>query len=82
MIARTEESLRGASAEEINNAFWQACSGGQRRAAELLMAHGVDVNWVPRYARGTPLDQAGSVDTGRAALVSWLKELGAQSFTR
>src|SRR5438132_9978071 len=58
MLARTEELLREASQEEINNAFWQACSGGQRRAAELLLAHGADLNWVPDYAKGTPLDQA------------------------
>jgi ankyrin repeat protein len=67
------------SPEEINNAFWQACAGGQRRAAELLLAHGADLNWVPDYAKGTPLDQAGSSDTGRAALVSWLQERGARS---
>jgi uncharacterized protein len=79
MLGRTEELLRGASPEEINNAFWQACAGGQRRAAELLMAHGADLNWVPDYAKGTPLDQARSIDTGRAALVSWLNERGARS---
>jgi len=79
MLGRTEELLRGASPAEINNAFWQACAGGQRRAAELLLAHGADLNWVPDYAKGTPLDQAGSIDTGRAALVSWLRERGARS---
>jgi uncharacterized protein len=59
--------------------FWQACAGGQRRTAELLLAHGADLNWVPDYAKGTPLDQAGSIDTGRGALVSWLRERGAPS---
>jgi ankyrin repeat protein len=79
MLGQAEELLRDASAEEINNAFFQACAGGQRRAAELLLAHGADLNWVPDYAKGTPLDQAGSIDTGRSALVSWLKERGARS---
>ena len=79
MLERTEELLRDASPEEINNAFWQACAGGQRRAAELLLAHGAVLNWVPDYAKGTPLDQASSIDTGRAALVSWLQERGARS---
>jgi hypothetical protein len=79
MLTRTDELLRGANAEEINSAFWQACSGGQRRAAELLLARGADLNWVPDYAKGTPLDQAGNIDTGRAALVSWLQERGARS---
>lgn len=82
MLARTEELLRGASPKEINNAFWQACAGVQRRAAELLLAHGADLNWVPDYAKGTPLDQASSIDTGRAALVSWLQERGAGSARR
>jgi ankyrin repeat protein len=78
-LSRVEELLAGASAEEINSAFWQACSGGQRRAAELLLAHGADLNWVPGYAKGTPLDQAASLDTGRQALVTWLREQGARS---
>ena len=79
MLARTNDLLRGASPEEINNAFWQACAGGQRRVAELLLTHGADLNWVPDYARGTPLDQARSIGTGRAALVSWLQERDARS---
>lgn len=80
MLARTGELLRDASPEQINNAFFQACAGGQRRAAELLLAHGADLNWAPEYARGTtPLDQAEHLDTGRAALVTWLKERGARS---
>jgi ankyrin repeat protein len=81
MLRRTEELLTGASPDEIKNAFWQACAGGQRRAAELLLAYGADLNWVPDYARGTPLDQAGSLDTGRAALVTWLREQGARSIS-
>ena len=36
-------------------------TGGQRRAAKLLLAHGADLNGVPDYAEGTPLDQAGSI---------------------
>jgi ankyrin repeat protein len=79
LLARTEELLRGASTDEISQAFWHACSGGQRRAAELLVAHGADLNWVPRYAKGTALDQAGQPDTGRSALVSWLQARGARS---
>lgn len=78
MLARIEELLRGASAEDINNAFWQSCHGGQRRAAELLRAHGADLNWVPDYAKSTPLNIAGGPDTGREALLTWLREQGAQ----
>jgi ankyrin repeat protein len=78
MLERADQLLDGASTDEINSAFWQACAGGQRRAAELLLAHGADLNWVPDYAKGTPLDQASRIDTGREALVTWLRELGAQ----
>jgi ankyrin repeat protein len=79
MLGRMEELLPGASPQEINNAFWHACAGGQRRAAEFLLEHGADLNWVPEYAKGTPLVQAGNIDTGRTALVSWLQERGARS---
>src|SRR5947209_3879695 len=44
-----------------------------------IEAHGADLNWVPDYAKGTPLEIAGSIDTGRTALVTWLQENGAQS---
>jgi len=68
------------STEELNNAFWQACSGGYRRTAEYLFARGADLNWVPNYAKGTPLDIATRAgDSGREALVDWLRSKGAQS---
>ena len=64
---------------ELSKAFWHACAGGQRRAAEYLLVRGADLNWVPDYAEGTPLDAAhglatrqekmwspGSVNKGRA----------------
>lgn len=70
MLRRIEQLLRGASTEEINNAFWHACAGGQRRAAELLLAYGAGLNWIPHYAKQTALHQAGSIDTGREALIA------------
>lgn len=78
-LSQIEELLLDASLEEINNAFWQACHGGHRRAAELLRAHGADLDWVPEYAKGRPLDVAGGIDTGREALVTWLRQQGASS---
>jgi hypothetical protein len=33
---------------------------------------------VPDFTDGTPLDKAAGLDTGRAALVSWLRERGAR----
>lgn len=64
---------------ELNNAFWHACSGGKRRAAEYLLARGADVNWIPDYAKQSPLDIACSLDTGRQALVTWLRSRGVRS---
>jgi hypothetical protein len=79
LLARTEELAASASAQEINHAFYQACCGGQRRTAELLHARGADLNWIPDYAKSTPLDGAGRIDTGREALVTWLRVQGARS---
>lgn len=81
MTARVEELLSVTpppTPEDISQAFWHACSGGQRRTAELLLARGADLNWVPPYAKGTPLDAAGDLETRRQALVTWLREQGAR----
>lgn len=88
MMPRVEEMLAAAPApapRDINDAFWQACNGGHRRVAEYLFARGADVNAVPDWAERTPLDAAGGgpegpgLDTGREALVTWLREKGARS---
>jgi hypothetical protein len=79
MLDRLEELLAAdppLGAEEINDAFWQACHGGQRRAAELLLDRGADAGWVPDYAEGPGLDVAGGPDTRRELLVTWLHERG------
>ena len=65
------------SAGDINEAFWQACHGGQRRAAEYLLARGADINARPGYARQNPLEIAPGPDTRREILVSWLRGKGA-----
>jgi ankyrin repeat protein len=83
MLGRLEELLAATpppTEEEVNNAFWQACHGGQRRAAERLLAAGADINASPDYANNqTALDQATSPDTRRGLLASWLREHGASS---
>jgi hypothetical protein len=65
--------------EEISKAFWHACSGAQRRTAEYLLARRADLNWVPDYADGTPLDAASGSGTRRENVITWLRELGARS---
>jgi hypothetical protein len=64
-------------ADEVSNAFWHACSGGQRRAAEYLLGRGADPNWIPDYAEGTPLDAATGDSTQRDNLIGWLRQHGA-----
>ena len=71
------------SAGDINEAFWQACRGGQRRMAEYLLARGADINSSPDYAAGaTPLQAAAEVDTRHQAVISWLREHGATEAER
>jgi hypothetical protein len=65
--------------EEVSKAFWHACSGAQRRTAEYLVSLGADLNWVPDYAEGTPLDAAMGKGTQRENVISWLHDLGAHS---
>lgn len=43
--------------EQISKAFWFACHGGQRAAAELLLHHGADLNWIG-YDNLSPLQAA------------------------
>jgi uncharacterized protein len=63
---------------QISEAFWHACRGGQRRAAEYLLRHGADINAVVPYAHGTPLDVAAGPDTRHDILATWLREQGAK----
>ena len=86
MLGRLEELLAAnppPTEEDVNNAFWQACHGGQRRAAERLLAAGAAINASPAYASDqTALDQVVSPDTRRGLLASWLREHGATSADR
>jgi hypothetical protein len=66
---------------EVSQAFWHACCAGQRRAAERLRAAGADLNWVPDYAEGTPLDAARGRGTRRDNVIGWLEQQGAHSAT-
>jgi ankyrin repeat protein len=66
-------------AQDVSQAFWHACTGGQRRAAEYLLSRGADLNWEPDYAHGTPLDAASGRSTQQENVITWLRELGARS---
>jgi hypothetical protein len=80
LLRRLDELLGDQpSVEEVSKAFWHACSGGQRRAAEYLLSRGADLNWIPDYATGTPLDAASDRGTRRENVIGWLRDLGAHS---
>jgi ankyrin repeat protein len=79
--ARVDEFLAAdppPASGDIDEAFWQACHGGQRRMAEYLLAHGASVNAVPGYSGQTALQAAGAADTRRQVLVDWLTERGGE----
>jgi ankyrin repeat protein len=83
MLTRLDELLVASpppTQEDLDAAFWQACHGGQRRAAERLLAAGAEVNASPEYANNeTALDSAIRPDTRRDLLAGWLRERGATS---
>jgi ankyrin repeat protein len=81
LLPRVEELLAaGPGPDDISEAFWQACHGGQRRAAERLLAAGADLNGHPGYASQTPVQIAAELDTRRENLVGWLTaQAGAAS---
>jgi ankyrin repeat protein len=68
------EGAEAPSHDEITQAFWCACHGGQRPAAEYLRDRGADINWIG-YDRLTPLGAAQR--SGARDLVEWLKSIGA-----
>lgn len=65
--------------DAVSQAFWHACNAGQRRAAELLLRAGADLDWVPDYANGTPLDAAQQFGTQQQNVIDWLHERGART---
>jgi uncharacterized protein len=81
MLSRSEQLVNEdtISGEEISQAFWHACAAGQRRAAEYLLDQGADLDWVPEYAQGTPLDAAAGLGTRQENVITWLREHGARS---
>jgi hypothetical protein len=73
------------SSDQITEAFYQACAGGRREAADYLLDRGANINWMPPWAKGTALDAARKHNSAtnrppRADnLVDWLLNRGAKS---
>jgi hypothetical protein len=44
-----------------------------------LLHAGADLNWIPDYADGTPLDNAAGLGTQQQNVIEWLRSKGAQS---
>ena len=60
--------------DEVTNAFWCACHGGQRATAEYLLGRGADLQWVGHDGL-TPI---GAANRSHADdVVVWLRNLGA-----
>jgi ankyrin repeat protein len=79
LMDRVEEHFANDAApesDEVTNAFWCACHGGQRGPAEYLLARGADLNWIGHNGL-TPLDAASR--SGAGELVEWLRGQGAKS---
>ena len=62
-------------AEQVTNAFWHACRGGQREVAAYLLNRGADLNWIG-HDHKTPLDVAH--ESSASELVQWLLAAGAK----
>lgn len=63
--------------DEVTQAFWGACHGGQQGAAQFLLARGADVNWISGWEETTPLDAAFRSEAHE--LVEWLRGQDARS---
>ncbi len=63
--------------EQVSHAFWAACHGGQRAAAEYLLARGATLDWLPAWERLTPLDAAAR--SGATEVITWLHAHGART---
>lgn len=78
LLDRVEAAFTGPAPpteREVTHAFWSACHGGQRQAAEYLLRRGADLNWVG-WDDLTPLDAA--LHGHFEEVVAWLRLSGAQ----
>lgn len=77
LMAQVEELLAASPApspDDITEAFWQACHGGQRRTAERLLASGADPHATPGYSDQTAAQIAAEPGTQRENLITWLRD--------
>ena len=63
-------------AEDLTQALWYACHGGQLAVVERLVELGGDLNWVSTWDQLTPLDAA--TREGHDQVATWLRARGAR----
>jgi ankyrin repeat protein len=63
--------------DDVTQALWYACHGGQQPAVERLLDEGGDLNWVSTWDQRTPLDAAARESHDQLAI--WLRSKGARS---
>jgi hypothetical protein len=77
-MGRLEELMNeGPPVNDVTNAFWCACHGGQKETAAYLLERGADLNGVG-HDNLTPLDAARRSEASED-LLGWLVERGANS---
>ena len=69
---RPRWACRSTAEGDVTHAFWAACHGGQRGAAEALLARGADPSWVG-WDGLTPAQAARR--EGHDALADWVAQL-------
>jgi ankyrin repeat protein len=78
LMDRVEQFFSGGSPphpDDVTNAFWCACHGGQRPAAEYLLGKGANPNWVG-HDKLTPL--AAAKRSRAHEVVEWLEKLSPE----
>ncbi|MDG5473152.1 ankyrin repeat domain-containing protein [Jeotgalibacillus sp. ET6] len=79
LMNRIQQRFQGGDSpapEQITEAFWLACHGGQKRSAEYLFAQEADLNWIG-YDNLTPLE-AVQRNHAHHSLIEWLINQGAK----
>jgi ankyrin repeat protein len=66
----------GYTTEDLTNALWCSCHGGQRATARILLEQGADRDWIGHDGL-TPLDAAERSEA--TELAAWLRASGAAS---
>ena len=80
LMDRVEQYCTGdtpPSPDELTQALWYACHGGQKNVAEYLLERGAELNWISTWDGLTPLDAAQRSEADE--LVEWLQTQGAKT---